>query len=150
MHILKNAGPTTLTQKWYEDGTQVDAGTVTIGIVDATGAEVVASGTATSKSGSGTSTTYTYSLAIQTAVKRLTVTWTRADTTASFSSDIEVVGGLLFTEVEARAHHDSQITASTFTDAQIADTRARITDEFEQICGVSFIPRWREQKMAGS
>lgn len=150
MHILKNTGPTSLTQKWYEDGTQVDAGTVTIGIVDSTGTEVVASGTATTKSGSGATTAYAYSLAIQTAVKRLTVTWTRGDTGASVSSELEVVGAFLFSEVDLRAYSDAQLTsASTFTDAAIVAARSRITDEFEHICGVSFVPRFRQQVTAG-
>jgi len=153
--ILRNTGPTTLTKYWYEDGTVVDAGAVTIGIVDAADATVVAAGTATAKNGTGTSTNYTYSLAIQTTVKQLTVSWTRSDTGAVLEDEIEVVGDVLFTEAEARAFTvtGSQTplsSATSYPDATIAEARDRITALFEQYCGVSFIPRSAYLELPGS
>jgi hypothetical protein len=153
--ILRSTGPTTLTKKWYEDGTQSDAGVVTVGIVDAAGNTVVAAGTATTKGGSGSTTTYTYTLAIQTAVKRLTVTWTRTDTGAQLADTIEVVGAVLFTEVEARTFTVSGAqtplsNSTSYPDATIAEARDRITGLFEQYCGVSFIPRSHHLETAGT
>lgn len=147
MSILVNTGPTTLTATWYVNGTPTDVGDVTVGIDDADGNEVVASGTSTTNAGDGV---YTYSLAIQTQVKDLTVTWTDVDATASIISTVEVVGGWLFTEAELRAHQGSDITAASYTDAQVNEVRDAIADEFEHICGVSFIPRYRKQTLKGS
>jgi hypothetical protein len=138
-----------------ENGTQTDAGTVTVGIVDAAGNTVVAAGTATAKAGTGASTVYSYDLAIQTAVKRLTVTWTRTDTGASLTDQIDVVGGVLFTEAEARAFtvtgaQTPLSSSTTYPDATICEARDRITDLFEQYCGVSFIPRSYHLEVGGS
>lgn len=153
--ILRNTGPTTLTERWYEDGTQVDAGAVTIGIVDGAGNIVVAAGTATTKNGSESTTSYTYNLAIQTAVKQLTASWTRTDTGAILQDQVEVVGAVLFTEAEARAFTVSGAqtplsNGTTYPDATIAEARDRITDLFERYCGVSFIPRSHHLEVEGS
>lgn len=151
---LKNTS-VTLRETFYVDGTATDAaGAVTIGITDYLGTTVVASGTATSSAGSGV---YTYLLTPQTAVNRLTVTWsgTWSGVAQTLSDEIEIVGGHLFTEAEARAAHASGGTgilndASTYSDADIAAARDGIADELERICGVSFVPRYRYQKLAGS
>jgi hypothetical protein len=153
--ILRNTGPTTLTKAWYEDGVQVDAGTVTVGIVDADDTTVVASGTATSKSGSGSSTTYSYTLPIQTAVKELTITWTRADTDAALTDTVEVVGGHLFNLNDARTFTVSGAqtplsSSVTYPDGTIAEARDRITGMFAQHCGVSFIPRYARLELPGT
>ncbi len=146
MSILVNTGPTTITKTWYVDGTATDVGTVTIGIVDADGNVIVAPATAvTTDGGDGT---YAYSLAVQTAPKILTITWTEG--TQSQTDVLEVVGGWLFTEAELRAYYSSDLTsAATYPDSDIAAARERITAEFEQICGVSFVPRYKRQTMSG-
>ncbi len=153
--ILKSTGPTTLTKRWYENGTQADVGTVTVGVVDSAGTTVVTAGTATTKAGSSTTTTYSYDLAIQTAVKRLTVTWTRTSSGATLDDTVEVVGAVLFTEAEARTFtvtgaQTPLSSESTYPDATIAEARDRITDLFEQYCGISFIPRSYHLETGGS
>lgn len=153
--ILRNTGPTTLTKQWYEDGTVVDAGAVTVGVVDAASNIVVAAGTATVKNGTGASTYYIYDLPIQTAVKQLTVSWTRTGTGAVLEDEVEVVGDVLFTEAEARAFTVTGVqtplsNATTYPDATIAEARDRITDLFETYCGVSFIPRSHYMETPGS
>ena len=146
MSILKDTGATTLTKTWYQDGTATDVGTVTIGIDDADGTEVVATGTATTNAGSGV---YTYSLAVQDEVKILTITWTADD--ESQTDVLEVVGGWLFTETEIRAFQKSDLSSSSlFTDAAIAEVRDAIAVEFETICGVSFVSKYGRQVLAGS
>ena len=147
--VLADTGPTTLTKTWYVDGDATDVGTVTVGIVDADGTEVVAAGTAvTSDGGDGT---YTYTLGVQTEVAVLTVTWT-VDTspTQALVDIVEIVGGWMFTEAELRAFQGADITAAAYTDAQIDEVRDAITEEFEQICGVGFIPRFRRQVLPGT
>jgi hypothetical protein len=149
--ILRNTGPTTLTEKWYENDLQVDAGTVTVGIVDAAGTVVVAPLTATTKTGSGATTAYSYDLAIQTTVKRLTVTWTRTDTGASLSDEVEVVGWHLFTVSQARSW-DSAVMASTsaYPLATVCEERDRITDRLEDAIGWPPIQRYGQATVNGS
>ena len=146
--IVRNRGPYTLTQTWYVNGTPTDVAAVTIGIVDAAGGVVVAPLTATTNVGSGV---YTYSLADQTALNELTVTWTRTDTGADLVDHIDIKGGELFTEAQARTFNKNQFSNTTaFTDAAIADARDRITDEFARICGVAFVPTYARETLAGT
>lgn len=152
--VLVGSGPTLLTKKWYVDGTQSDVGTVTYTVVDANGVSVT-SGTAT-KSGSGATTIYTFSLAIQTAVRSLTVTWTRSDTTAFQTDQIEIVRSQLFTESQARKFgQKDNMTGplsleAEYPDAVIADERWRIGELLESWTGISWIPRYRRFVMSGN
>ena len=144
--VLVDTGPTTLTKTWYVAGTATDVGTVTIGIVDADGTVIVAPLTAVTDNSDGT---YDYSLAIQTQVASLSVTWTNDDGQA-LTDIVEIVGGWVFTEAELRAFHGADITAAKFTDAEIDEVRDAITEEFETICGVAFIPRYRREVLKGT
>ena len=138
MSILVNTGPTTLTKTWY-------VGTVTIGVVDGDGTEIVAAGTAVTDNADGT---YQYAVPVQTAPKELVVTWTSG--TQNQVDYLEIIGGWLFTEAELRAFYSSDLTsATTYPDAQLAEARDRIASEFEDICGVSFVRRWRRETHPG-
>ncbi len=145
--ILAGAGPYTLTKTWEVDGTATDVGAVTIGIVDGNGDTVVSSGTSTTNNADGT---YTYSLADQANVDQLTVTWTRSGTGADLSEQLELVGSWLFTESQLRAHDDAAITASDYTDDQVADTHLRVVDYLEHQTGQSFIRRYNRVVIPGS
>lgn len=150
--VVKNTGPYVLTKTWMVDGDATDVGTVTIGIVDATGTDVVASGTATTNNADGT---YTYSLASQSACKLLTITWTRSDTSAALVDTLEVTGGRLFTEAAARAEtitgaQTPLSNTSTYPDATIATIHDEIVDAFEAECSRSFIPRYCRINLPGN
>lgn len=151
MSILVNTGPTTLTKTWYVDGTATDVGTVTIGIVDANGDTVVSSGTAVTDNSDGT---YEYALAVQTEPTILTVTWTSGS--QSLVDELEVVGGWLFTENQARNHGKKAdetaplASATEYPDSWIADERDRIADLLEQWTGVSWIPRYNRERLYGT
>lgn len=133
---LKNA-TVTLTATFYDDGTAADPGVTTVAVSDLTGAVVVAAGAATT----GTGTSRNYALVATTQLDILTVTWTTANFGA-FTSTLEIVGGFLYSLNEARAYDNNALAnANTYTGAAIEDTRARVTDEFQTICGVSFVPR---------
>ena len=145
MSILVNTGPTTLTKTWYVDGTATDVGTVTIGIDDGDGTEIVAAGTSVTDPADGT---YSYAVPVQTAPKQLVVTWTSG--TQNQVDYLEVVGGWLFTEAELRAFYSSDLSSeSTYPDAKLAEARDRITAAFEEHCGVSFVRRWRRETHPG-
>ena len=148
--ILKNTGPTTLSKVWYVDGIAVDAGTVNIAATDAHGTVVVAS-TAATKTGTAASTVYSYVLAIQTQVKVLFVTWTRADTGAVLEDVVEVVGGQLFTLTEARAFDEGALVdTDKYTNAEIRTERDRVTALLEQWTGRSWIPRYCRVELPGT
>jgi hypothetical protein len=155
--ILAGGGNVTLTKSWYTDGT-LNAGidTVTIGIVDGNGTTVVAAGTATTDVGDGT---YTYTLADQNNPNQLTVTWTDVSTGDTRIDRIEVIGNWLFTEVQARTFGSKAdatsglipfASSTEYTDAMLADERARIGDDLEYWTGRSWIPRYARVAYPGS
>ena len=146
IEVLIDTGPTLLTKTWYVDGSASDVGTVTIGIVDADGTEVVAAGTAVTDNTDGT---YEYSLAIQTEVADLSVTWTNNDGQA-LTDRVAVVGGWLFTIAELRAFHASDLTAAAYPNDDVGAMRTLITAEFERICGVAFVPTYKRQVLPGT
>ena len=135
-HALVNAA-VTLTATFYDDGVAVDPGVTTVAVSDLTGAVVVAAGTATT----GTGTSRSYVLAAHPQLDILTVTWTTANYGA-FTSTLEIIGGFIYSLMEARAYDNNALgNANIHTAAALEETRARVTDEFQTICGVSFVPR---------
>lgn len=78
--------------------------------------------------------------------------------TLAFGSDpvfdqgrIEIVGGVLFTENQARNFDSARLSSETkFTDADIAAERTRITDWLESMTGISWVPRYRRVKLRGT
>lgn len=150
--ILRSAGPYSLVKTWYVDGTATDVGTVTVGITDANGDAVVAAGTATTNNADGT---YTYSLANQSDLNVLYVTWTRTDTSASLTDRIEVVGNRLFAEAEARAYEISgQQTplsdVSEYSDSDLRDAADRTAEKFEDFAMRAFSRRYCRMEFKGN
>jgi hypothetical protein len=143
--ILQNT-PGTVSQQWYEDGVAVDPGTVTVGITRADGTTVVAPGTATTGSGTGArsfalTTTHTALL------DSLTVTWVSA-TKGTLGSQVDVVGGFVFSVAQARAIRPLDNT-TTYTTARIVEMRTLVEDALERELGYALVPRysldWLEQ-----
>lgn len=144
-HVLKNTQATLemVFSAGYADGA------VTVTVKNAAGATVV-SGAATKDL--TTPGRYTYALAPQADVASLTATWSGAwgGVTQSIAADVEVVGGLLFTIAELRDFDDAKLASTTeYTAALIAEKRAEITDFFDRVCGVSFIPRYSRDVFEG-
>lgn len=138
---------TNLTLTAYSDGTATDQGTFTIGIVDANGTEVVAPGTPVTDPADGT---YTYTLAAQDDPKFLIVTWTEAGG-LTYTTFVEVIGNVLFTEAAARAFEDGKLSDTTkYDDAEIAQVRMEVTDWLEAQTGRSWIPRYRRATLRGT
>jgi hypothetical protein len=145
LHILIGTD-VTLSCQFYSDGTVANPGTTTIGIVNAAGDTVVAAGTATSGS---TTAPRTYALTATDDLDILTVTWT-TQSLGTVTTTHEIVGAFLFTVMEARAFDGAAMSnTTTYPTAAIEEARARITDQFEEICGVSFIPRYRREVFNG-
>lgn len=139
--------PATLSQSWYVDGTIVDPGAVTVTITKADGTALY---TDASASGSGADARTKSLTASDTAnLDVLTVVWT-SPTYGDLTETVEIVGDLLFTEVEARAFRNSKLTEALASDAAVADARARISEDFEEILGVSPFPRYKLETLNGN
>lgn len=138
-----------LSRTFAPDGDPTNAdGNVTYTGIDETGTTVF-SGTA-SANGSGN---YSFTVTPQTQLNRITVTWTGtwSGQTQTVTEYIEIVGAHLFTETQARAFHDSAMAnTTTYPDARIAEHRDRITDQFERLCSVSFVPRYERDRLPGT
>lgn len=139
--VLKGVAATISAQFLNQHGDPADPGTVTVGVVDATGATVLAAGTATTGSGTGARTasltsTHTASTAW------LTATWT-ASSTGTLITLVEVVSRYYFTEAQARAHKHALMNSTTdYPTTQMRFAREEVEREFERVCW-PFVPRYR-------
>lgn len=137
----------TLTLTTYDDGDKSDIGTVTIGITDADGDEVVASGTAVDSDGADG--TYTYDLDAQTDPNLLIVTWTESGGTA-LTGYVEVVGSQLFHEHQIRNFDDKAVSdTDDYPDDDIRQERNRVTDGLEHATGRSWVRRYARAEFSG-
>lgn len=137
-----------LSVEVYSDGVLVDPGVTTVTITRLDGTAVV-TGAATSGSGAA-ARTYALDAAETATLDILTVAW---ETTSygTVEQTVEVVGDVLFTLRQARAHDSNVLSNSaTYPAATIERARERITEDFERICGVSFVPRIRRVIVDGS
>lgn len=148
-HRVLKATPETISIQFEENGAADDPGTTTIGITNEAGTEVVAAGTATT--GSTTAPrTYALTKTHTASLDRLTVAWTPTNYGAQVTY-VEIVGAHLFSVSEARAFDNSAMSNTTsYPTLDIEETRGRITDEFERITGVSFIPRYDRATLSGT
>jgi hypothetical protein len=121
-------------------------GAVTVTVVDA-GGRSVATGNATSV-GAGS---YTFAIDPQPEVAELSITWAGSwgGSAQSIASQVEIVGGYLFTLAQARAYDAELANTTKHPDAEIRERRAGITDFFEQFCGISFVPRYARDVLDG-
>jgi hypothetical protein len=141
-HILRNTQGTLLIDRPPGPATGV-----TVTVTNAAGT-TVATGPATS-----TGNTYTFTLAPQPELDRLTVLWsgTFDGVAQSVTTYAEIVGGYLFRVDTARAFGDRVLSDTTrYPDADIEAMRVEITDMFQQICTVSFVPRYARDVLDGT
>lgn len=71
----------------------------------------------------------------------LTVTWSD-NTGATWTSTHELVGGFLFSVADARASDRTLEDQGKYTDADILSRRTEVEQEFEEITGQAFVPRF--------
>lgn len=136
---------TSLTFTVEADGDPEDQGVATLDLVDLDDNEESVSAT---NAGSGV---YTATVGPYADLDYLTA---RLSFGANLSFDqghIEIVGGFLFTESQARAFQDGRLDSDTkFDDADIAAERVRVTDWLEAQTAVSWVPRYRRVALQGS
>jgi hypothetical protein len=138
-----------ITWTAYEDGTQTDIGTITIGIDDQDGTEIVAAGTSVTDNADGT---YEYALddSKTGTLGRWTVTWTESGG-EDWVTYVEIVGSVMVGEADIRTFDNSAMTsASAYSDAAIARARDNALDRLEHWTGRSWIPRFAQVKMPGT
>lgn len=145
IQILKNT--TAVIQETFSAGAA--DGTVTITILRADGSTLIAGATTSHVSGG----IYTYQLTPQTELDLFTASWTGSwsGVQQTITSYVEVVGDVLFPIAAARTFGDKALADQTkYPDEDIRATRERITDLFEQVCHVSFIPRYARDTLDGT
>ena len=146
---ILRASAETLSVTFYSGETATAAdGSVTIGIVDATGATVVAGGTSTTAVGSGV---YTYALAAQSNLKKLTATWSGTWGSAmTFDTHHEIVGGWYATPAEVRAMDSILGEATTFPLADLIDAIDYSTAIIDDYTGTSWVQRYHREILNGT
>ena len=136
----------TLAVTFYVDGVVADPGVTTVTVTRLDGTAIV-TGAATGGSGAAART---YALAGQADLDILTVSWTSA-THGAAQQTVEIVGELLFTFRQARAFDGGALASTaTYTTDAIGQARKAIAEEFEQVCGVSFVPRLTRETIDGA
>jgi hypothetical protein len=128
------------------DGSPVEVAGVTVGIRRADETDLVPSGTATVKEGKE----HRYALTPKqtSLLDQLTATWTVDG--ASHETVVEVVGGFYFSVQDVRAADRSLEDPGRYPASDLLATRQEVEDEFERICGVAFVPRYRRVTIDGS
>lgn len=129
-----------------EPAAPVDA--VTIGIVHDDGTAVIDPGTATDGAASAPRT-YSLSAGNNDRLDLLTATWTDDDGNEA-TTLVEVSGAVYFTVAEARASDATLADDEKYPTELIVATRREVEEEFEQICGMAFVPRYARETLNGS
>lgn len=126
-------------------------GSVTVGVVSASGATIVTPGTSATVVGGESTGVVTVAVTATQAGKLdlWTSTWTDA-AGATQSADHEVCGGFLFSVADARASDSSLKEWSKFPDALVMACRQAVEEECERICDVAFVPRYRIVTLDGT
>lgn len=148
--VLQSQPATVSVQFTDTAGSPANPGTVTVDVANLAGTALVTDAATT---GSGTSPrVYTLSSSLTATLDTLALTFDSDDASiANVIETVEVIGNHLFTITEARAFDGAAMTSTvTYPTATIAEARARITDQFEAICGVSFVPRYRLDDLNGT
>ena len=145
--VLQNT-PATITGAFLDQYGEPAApsGTVTVAVAAADGSEVIPAGTATS-AGAGTGEFTVALTAAQVAeLDVYTATWTASSGEVAVSWH-EIVAGY-YSSVEAlRAQSTVLQDHVKYPDAALRVARQLVEEEFEGICGQSFVPRFRRARL---
>lgn len=139
-----------LRVRFYRDGVAADPGTVTVRITRLDGSTVTPEPASADVDGETYEATYALAAEHTAELDVLTVTWA-SEQLGTVTTTAEIVGAHLFTLNEARAHDGADMADPTaYPNHVIEEARDRITDAFEEVCGVSFIPRVRQAVLNGN
>lgn len=145
---LVNTAPT-----FTVDFGSASVGSVTVDITRSDGTALITAGVTTDN----TDGTYDYSLSVANndQLDRLKLDWTVASTSEVLTTYEEIVGSLLFTIDEARNKTITGLqtplsSSASYSDTAVSDARRRITEQFEQRTGRSWIRRYCRVEVPGS
>lgn len=144
LQALKNTGVT--LQETFTAGAA--DGTVTVTITKADGTALT-SGSAVH----GTGGVYTFDLAPQGELDIFTAVWSGVwgGVAESITTQVEIVGGVLFALADLRAFGDQALADTVkYPDENLRSARERITDLFQRVCSVAFIPRFQRDILDGN
>jgi hypothetical protein len=122
-------------------------GTVTVGVASGDGSTVVAAGTATTVAATGVRTA-ALTAAQNDQVDMLTATWTNGTTTTT--TRIEVVGAFYASVRQMRDSDPVLDDSRKYPSATLVGARRAVEAEFENVCGVAFVPRYRRVRLSGT
>jgi hypothetical protein len=125
--------------------TTVSAVTVTVTRADGT----VLATNATATNATGGSWTYAVTAAQTVDLDVFTAVW-KVSGVVRATTQHEIVGGYFFTLPEARAAEPSLAGTNAPSDLQLVQFRREVEDEFERICHVAFVPRYRRVSLDGT
>ena len=129
------------------NGLARNPGTVTVSVASSAGTALVAD---QSTSGTGVDPrTYTLAASLIPSPERLTATWKVSGTTVA-TTNIDVVGGYIASLARIFARFPGLADASKWPIAQVIEARNATEDEFEQACGVAFVPRFEVEVLEGN
>jgi len=154
LNALAGTGPLTATKVYQPDGTQADAGDVSVSVLDPN--LVVASTGVATKTGAGATTAYTYVLPLPVFAQPTSdrVTWTRATGGIIPVVDtLEVSETAMFTEDDARTMTTSGLQNPledpvAYPDQLIASARLAIGEMFEDRTGRSWYARYCRREIS--
>lgn len=141
---ILQATAATLSLAVFAGSNTTDPGVTTVTVTRSDGTALKAAGTATS--GIGTVARTVALTAADTAdLDHLTCVWATTNS-GTLTTQAEIVGNRLFSLAEARtfqaAKYPNLVDSQTIDDDELEAARTWIEDEFENICGVAFIPRF--------
>lgn len=153
-HILQSTA-SSLTVQFYNYGAAADPGTVTVAITRADGTTLTPTAGSTATGDGSDPRTLALTAAETANLDILNVTW-RSGTLGVLRTEVHIIGAFLFTIQEARTFQANKAGGAPLANAgkyptdAIENARARITDEFERLAGVSFVPRYHRVTVNGS
>ena len=139
--------PATLVVTFYGDETPIDADGDAVNVtVKRADGSTLSSGSALHQ-GSAGSGQYKYTVPAQSSLNILEVTWTGnfSGQPTSLVTEVEIVGGFLFTVSELRSYDTALANPDRFPLSMVLDRRIEVEDEFEDICGRAFVARFNRE-----
>lgn len=143
--ILRNQDAT-LTLSVYADGDLSDEGTATVTLTDLGGTVVDTLPVTDNADG-----TYEVTVPAKSDLGLFVATLNFGSTLSFDQGRVEIIGGQLFTEPQARTFDGTIFSdAAKYTDDDIAAARIQVTDWLEAQTGRSWVPRYRRVTLRGN
>lgn len=144
--VLRNTAAT-ISVTFYNGSTAVEADGVVNVVAKKADSTTLLSTAATNDPAVGV---YSVVIPPQANLNLLTLTWsgTFSGTAISIESNVEIVGGFLFSIAELR-NSDTALTITRFPNQSLIDARLTVESEFEDICHRAFVPRFAAEYVNG-